>query len=192
MQFKFFPHFFENHPKFRFENQEVDEQIELLLRRHPITNLGWIVMSVIAFVFPVIILKFDQILGINLSLTTPLRIITAVLVFYYMLVFIYFIERFLDWYFNVAIVTDQHVVDINFNSLLSKDVIEVGLEDVESLSIKTGGVLDSLLDYGDVSIMTAAEKHNIEFTDIHRPSYVVDKIQDLVEQRKLFFEGDTE
>jgi membrane protein YdbS with pleckstrin-like domain len=191
MHFAFFPHFFEKPTRFRFENQEADEHIEFLLRRHPITNVYWIVAGSIAFILPVAAIFLDQALGFNFVLSVNPKVVVTVLVFYYMLVFIYFIENFLDWYFNVDIVTNQHVVDIRFSSLLARDIIEIGLEDIESLSVKTGGILDSLLDYGDIYMMTAAERNNIEFMDVHRPDYIVDNIQELIEKRKLFFEGET-
>ncbi|KXK09806.1 MAG: hypothetical protein UZ22_OP11002000970 [Microgenomates bacterium OLB23] len=46
---------FSVYPKVRFESQDEDEHIILLLRAHPITFIPWIVTAVGAFILPLIL-----------------------------------------------------------------------------------------------------------------------------------------
>jgi len=190
MHFKIFPSLFEKPQKIRFEHQEEKERIELFLRRHPVTNIPWIVASLIGLALPILTPFIEQFLGTTLLLQIPVQILVGFLVIYYLIILAYIIESFLFWYFNVYIVTNQHIVDINFNSVLSKEVIEVSLDDVESISRKMGGLWHALFVYGDVIIETAAKQQRITFDKVPNPDFVVDVIQDLVSARKLFFEGD--
>jgi hypothetical protein len=188
MHFRVFPSLLENPLKIGFENQDSDEKIELFMRRHWIANIPWILSAVFAAFIPFVILQIEQFLGLNIFTQVPLQLLLGGLIIYYMLIMAYIIESFVFWYFNVDIVTDAHIVDINFYSLLSREINEIGLEDIEIISRRAKGILDSLLDYGDVVIETAAETKNIELATISKPDFVVNKIQDLREARKLFYE----
>lgn len=191
MHFKIFPSLIEKPENIKFENQENDEKIELFLRAHWIDNTSWIFIALILTILPLILVQIDFSLNLNILSRIPLSLIFGGLIIYFMLIIAYIIENFLFWYFNADIVTNKHIVDINFYSLLSREINEVGLEDVEIVSRKSAGILDSLFNFGDVIIETAAEQKNIRMDDISNPDFVVDKIQDLREKRKLFFEGDS-
>ncbi|KKQ79056.1 MAG: hypothetical protein UT01_C0052G0003 [Candidatus Daviesbacteria bacterium GW2011_GWA1_38_7] len=89
------------------------------------------------------------------------------------------IESYLHWYFNIYIVTNMHLVDINFHTLLSREIIEVRLEDVQSQSSKIQGFFKSIFHFGDVVIETAGERQRITFLNVPKPDAVADRIQDL-------------
>lgn len=192
MHFKIFPSLIEKPENIKFENQENDEKIELFLRAHWIENSSWIITAILLTILPLILVQLDLQFNLNLLSTIPPQLIFGGLIIYFMLVIAFVIENFLFWYFNADIVTNKHIVDINFYSLLSREITEVGLEDVEIVSRQSGGILDSLFNFGDVIIETAAEQKNIRMDNISNPDFVVDKIQDLREARKLFFEGDSQ
>jgi len=91
----------------------------------------------------------------------------------------YVIENFLHWYFTIYIVTNIHIVDVNYSSLLSRSVVEVKLEDVQSQKASIKGIFRQLFNFGDVIIETAAENQRIDFIDIPKPDLVADRVQDL-------------
>lgn len=181
MHFGFFPSFFDRPLGFRFTQQEDDEIIELMLRQHWIVNVPWIFISLILFTIPVVLLELDRILNFNIALILPSNILLGVLILWYLLILAYIIEKFLYWYFNIYIVTDRHLVDINFHSLLNRDITEILIKDVESSSSRIKGIIRSLFNFGDVIIETAASVQNIEFIDVPKPDVVTDRIHDLKE-----------
>ncbi|MBI2021901.1 PH domain-containing protein [Candidatus Daviesbacteria bacterium] len=181
MEFKFFPALFDKPRKIKFENQEVDEQIELFLRRHPIVNVPWIVAAVIAFFLPFVLVLLDSRLNLNIITQVPSDVILGALIIYYMLIFAFVLERFLFWYYNIYIVTNLHLVDINFLSLLSRDISEIELDDIQNITSDIKGIFASLFNFGSVIIKTAADREMIDFTNVPRPDFVADRIQDLRE-----------
>lgn len=186
MRFSFFPSLFSSPTKIRFDRQENEEVIKLFLRQHAIVNIFWVTSSIFLFILPALYLFLEGLFGFNFSVQIPVKILTGGLVIYYLLILAYAFEQFLSWYFNVYIVTNMHIVDINFYSLLAKEVVEISLDDVEVVSYKTAGVLGSLFNYGDVEIETAAETKRINFEKVPRPDIVADTIQDLQRARKHF------
>ncbi len=181
MHFHFFPSLFEHPDKISFEYQEQNEKIELFLRQHWVVNVPWVVASITAFFVPAIIIQLDQFLGINFLINIPVQEFSGGLIIWYMIVTAFIIENFLSWYFNIYIVTNIHLVDINFRSLIAREVTEIELKDVQSQSAHRKGIWGALFDYGDVFVETAAERQRIEFRNIPNPDFVADRIQDLGE-----------
>lgn len=179
MHLSFFPAFFDKPTAIRFAKQELDENIELALRRHLVTNIPWIFISLLAFALPALIVFLDQSFSINLVSTISPIISFGLVIVWYLLITAYVIENFLFWYFNIYIITDKHLVDINFYTLLQHDVTEVRLEDVQSISWGFSGIISSLFYYGNVYILTAAETQQIDFLSVPKPDIVADRIQDL-------------
>lgn len=184
MRFSFFPDFFERPERMRFAEQEADETIELAMRRHWVTNVPWILAALFIFALPGLIIFLDQYFGFNFLRGIPDKIYIGTLILWYMLVVAYVIEQFLHWYFNIYIVTNTHLVDINFISLLNRNINEARLEDIQNITSKVRGVIGSLFYFGDVHIQTAAETRVIDFISIPKPDVVADRIQDLQEGRE--------
>lgn len=178
MKFAFFPAFFDKPENIKFGEQELDENIELLLRRHFITNIPWILTSLFLFALPALIAQLNE--SFNLfPISIPPFLILGGLIIWYLLLLGYVFEQFLYWYFNIYIVTNKHIIDINFHSLLYRDVTESSISDVESVTSKIAGIFGSLFNFGDVTAQTAAEQHLIIFEDVPYPDTVADRIEDL-------------
>lgn len=180
MNFNLFPAFFDNPEKMAYAQQEADEHIELLLRQHWFTNVGWITVAVLGLIFPFFFAIIDN-QFIKILPQIPPEITVAVTILWYMLMTAYILEHYLYWYFNIYIVTNLHLIDVAMNSLLSKTATEIFLKDVESAKTKVAGIFGSLFNYGDVIIETAAERQNIQFLRIPSPDVVAERIQDLQE-----------
>jgi hypothetical protein len=169
-------------PKVHFETQERREKIILLLRRHWVTNLGWALIALTLVVMPVfwaIVPAFDFF---------PTRFQIMILVMWYLMVIAFIFEHFLSWYYNVYIITDERIVDVDFYSLLYKEISETKIENIQDFTFIMGGVLRSMLNYGTVFIQTAGEKRQFDFEDVPHPDLVAKILNELIleeEQEKL-------
>mgnify|MGYP001570126680 CR=1 FL=1 len=95
--------------KIKFETQDPEEYVLLLLRRHVITNVPWIVVAMIMLAVPLAVPAVFPMVS-----WVPVRFIGVATVMWYLLTAGYILESFLTWYFNVYIVTDERIVDIDF------------------------------------------------------------------------------
>lgn len=167
------------HPtKTSYEGQDQDEAIILLLRAHPITNLSWIFTAVLIFFLPFILPDLLLLLGFDLAFL-PSDLATAFLIINYLLVLVIVFEGFLHWYFNVTLVTSKKVVDIDFDSLLSKKVDLAPLANIEEANSRISGLIATIFHFGDVHIQTAGAKVSIDILKVPYPSQVADLILDL-------------
>lgn len=189
MQFKFFPSLFASPRKIRFDQQEENEVIELFLRQHWIVNIFWVTVSLILLILPPIFFQIEASFRLNLSTQVPAAVLAGILIVYYLVLAAYSFEQFLSWYFNVYIITNMHIVDVNFYSLLSKEVVEISLSDIEVIAHNVAGVFGSLFHYGNVEIETAAETKRILFEKVPRPDLVTDRVQDLQRARRAMGGG---
>ncbi|MDQ3008618.1 MAG: hypothetical protein M3Q81_03405, partial [bacterium] len=117
-----------------FDSQHHEEKVLLLLRRHPITQVPWILGTIIALFVPFL---FNS---VGLFSFMPLNYQVATLIGWYVLLIGFVIESFLTWFFNVYIITDERIIDVDFINLIQKNVSAAKLDMIEDISAKTGGV----------------------------------------------------
>ncbi|MBI5448700.1 hypothetical protein HY948_00030 [Candidatus Gottesmanbacteria bacterium] len=162
----------------RFETQEAREEVVLFLRQHPIVNVTWIVIAVIMFFAPTILFPFVlSFLPVAGSLPAGYMIVGTV--FWYVATFGFILGNFLYWFFNIYIVTNERVVDIDFLYLLYKRFSQAELSKIQDISYASGGILAAVFDYGNVIIETAGEAPNLEFGKVPHPEKVVETIRSL-------------
>ena len=167
-----------------FETRDREEKIVLFLRRHPITNLKWILVTVLLVFAPFFLGAFPLLdfLPGNFRFIAVLG--------WYLGTMAYILENFLTWYFNVYIVTDERIIDIDFNNLIYKEVSDANIDKIQDVTYKMGGVARTFFNYGDVEIQTASEVPNFEFAAVPQPDRVAKVLQDLrIEEEQEKLEG---
>ncbi len=166
-------HSFCLYPDVKFETQGQDEKIVLVLRAHPFTQIPWVFNTFVALLILVLVNFFAAPI---LTLGQKLFLNFFGLVF--ILSYIWF--NILSWFFNVGIVTTEQVVDIDFSSVLYKEVSAAKLHHIEDITSKSGGYFESLFNYGDLIIQTAGTAENIEFLNIPKPSEAIEILNGLL------------
>lgn len=164
----------------RFETQEVQETVMLFLRQHSIVNLGWILLAIIMLIAPTVLFPLlVQALGIVIPV--PARYVVIGTLFWYLGTFGFILAKFLGWYFNIYIVTDERVVDIDFHYLLYKQFSQAELNRIQDISYASGGIFATFFNYGNVQIQTAGEMPNLEFDKVPYPERIVETVRNLTE-----------
>ncbi len=161
-------------PTLRFETQDAAEEILLLLRPHWITNVPWILIVVVALIVPFLVqwLPFFEVL--------PERLRLVGTIVWWLLVLGYALESFLTWFFNIFIISDERVIDIDFYSLIYKEVAVAKIDQIEDVTFYQGGVIRALLDFGTVFIQTAGEKREFDFENVPHPRKVVTFLNEMI------------
>lgn len=171
--------------KVKFETQDPEEYVLLLLRRHVITNVPWIVVAMIMLAVPLAVPTVFPMVS-----WVPVRFIGVATAMWYLLTAGYILESFLTWYFNVYIVTDERIVDIDFYSLIYKEISDTKIERIQDVTVTQGGVVRALFNFGTVYIQTAGEKREFDFEDVPRPQLVAKFLNEmLLEEERERMEG---
>lgn len=159
-----------------FESRGKDEKVILFLRQHIIVNVKWIVIAVLMFFVPTV----ARMLNIFSFLPDNFEIVITMV--WYLLTMAYAFESFLGWYFNVYIVTNERIIDVDFHNLIYKEVSDANLSKIEDTTYNMGGVIRTIFNYGDVFVQTAAEVSEFDFLAVPKPDKVVQVINDLIEK----------
>src|SRR3989344_3221027 len=167
-----------------FETQSADEQVIVFSRAHFFTNLWWIVLVIILFLIPsaLKLVEFkDNPFNITLSAKSQFLLTAS----WYLFVASFAFQRFLLWFFNIYIITNKRVVDIDFSHLFYKEISSTTIAHVQDVTHRRGGIAQLIFDYGDLFIQTAGAVPNIEFLSIPKPGLVQKKIISLLKQVKV-------
>lgn len=162
----------------RFENQEVDEEIVLLIRRDLITNVPWILTTLVLILIPFLVAAFADLFSPFFNISTNTQLI--LLLFYYLTVFGFVLVQFSLWYFTVGLVTNKRIIDLDLHGILTKHVSETRINLIEDVSYTQVGSIRSLFDYGDVHLQTAGTLTNFEFDRAPDPARIVRIIAELI------------
>jgi len=160
-------------PNLYFDGQDRDEYPILVLRAHPITQLPWLINGLF-----LLILIF--LLNFFLSRYLESNQLIFISFFGLALVFSYLYSNFILWFFNVGIITNKRILDIDFYGLVYKETTIAMLNKVEDITAKVGGFFSSFFDYGNLFIQTAGTEANIEFINIPKPQTVAKIINQLL------------
>lgn len=160
-----------------FETREKEEKVVLLLRQHFIVNLKWILVTIAMLFVPSVVGYF----GVLAALPSGYDFVITLS--WYLITMAYALQEFLGWYFNVYIVTDHRVVDVDFYNLIDKKVSDAEIEKIQDISYTNFGVVRLFFNFGDVFIQTAAEVSEFDFLAVPDPEKVVKIINDLKEKK---------
>jgi membrane protein implicated in regulation of membrane protease activity len=163
----------------RFETQEPGESIILLLRRHWITNIHWLIVSFMLIIIPLFLFPAVFYSGI-VPAQKAISLLIFSMFFWYLLAFSYAFINFLVWYFTVSIVSSSRIIDIDFANILNKKFAGTRISKVEDVTMRAGGFISSIFDFGKVEVQTAAKEAQFIFDDIPHPEEVVRVINQLM------------
>lgn len=167
-----------------FVGADSEEKIVLLLRRHAITNIPWIFVSILLIFAPIVALTF------GFFDSVPFNFLTVGGIFWYLISFAYIFEQFLSWFFNVYIITDERVFDVDFVNLVYREITDANIDQIQDVTVRVGSVIRTVFDYGDILIQTAAEIPEIDFEAVPHPDRVAQVLRELrVEEEVEKIEG---
>lgn len=160
-------------PDIKFGTQHNDEEVLLLLRAHPITFVPMIATALFLLIIPFLVNVFlVKILSIEELIFTNFV--------WFSFIFTYVFMTIVTWLFNVGLVTDERVLDMDYSNILHSQPTSTSIEDITDVTAKTTGFIRSLFRYGDVFVQTAGTEQNIDFLAVPNPEDVVSIINRLM------------
>lgn len=171
--------FIERPEKTRFDGEDEDEKILYVFRRSFITNFQWIAVAIVMLFVPLVLDTIYANAAIKELPNISRRLAFILNLFWYLGTFGFILQNFLNWFFNVHIVSNKKIVDVDFHGVLSKNISEAAIQNVEDVTSNVTGALRVIFNYGHVFIQTSAEKREFEFEDVANPAKIRDLISDL-------------
>lgn len=170
-----------------FENyhfKDLDESDEILYVYHRnwfylLQQYFFLILMLVVFVGAVLYLPllFPDMLADNYRATT-LFFENVVLLALWLFGFLIWV----DYYFDVWVITAQRIVNIEQKGLFMRKVSELRYEKIQDVTTEVEGIIPTMLNFGDVKIQTAAEEGEFIFRTVSDPYHVKNIILEL--QRK--------
>jgi len=167
----------------QFSGKVDDEEVILFMRAHIVTNVPWILLVIILLILPITVVPVLFSMGALPTLSIGVSIVLTL--FWYLGIFSYSLLKFLYWCFNVYIVTNERVVDVDWYSVINRDVTTAQIRQIQDVKGIQSGVFAGIFDFGIVYIQTAGTEPNFEYTNVPHPQLVVKKIQELKQQEEI-------
>jgi hypothetical protein len=184
-----------------FATQNDTEVVVMVVRRHLFKNFGWLFTAAIAALVPyiggMVIYYFDH--NFNQDMLLNSSIVQAVNgsyifvlgLFYYSFVVTYAYFKYIHWFYDIFIITNERYISIDFDILKGKTIIDIPLTDIVDISEKILGFLPTLIGYGNIEFKTLSEKF-IVLEDIPEPTWFRDSLADLIKFIRAQFESAAE
>lgn len=165
-----------------FQTQNKGERVYIKTRPHPLVNIGWITNFTLLAILPGVVYLIFNAIPLNLDFSDFIPnafTLVVVLLAYYSILLTYFLFNFIDWYYDIYLVTNERILNIEFEPIRSHRISEANLRNIEDVSESVIGVLPSLFNYGDVKVQTAARQDLFVFKAVPDPAWFRDVIVDL-------------
>ncbi len=161
-----------------FEELEPDEQVVLLIRRHPITLLQPLLTGVVLLLLPFAVL-------IVAWLVPPPDVIAgySVVLIWFLLTFAvyYLFSTLLRYVADAWIITNERIIDMDVDTIALKSATEVDLSAVAGASqVRGGGLLLGGIDRGAVLVRIIGEEDDL-MPDVPMSGPVAQVIGELAE-----------
>lgn len=151
------------------KNLEEGEILVQVVRRHPITMAG---PMVIGGVF--VILDFFLLTLLFAQGWWGVLIFFVVLSVVSLLVF----RTWVIWSKNTFVITSKRVIDIDQHGFFNKTVSECNYSKIQDVSYKIKGIMATIFHFGSIQIQTAGNVANLELNFIKNPARVQEVITD--------------
>ena len=151
-----------------FDGQRDDEELLFVFRRHVIAMrkgfwlllIPFTISALPVFIWPTVLeVYWAPVAGLALG-------------------FVLFLYHFLMWYYTLYIVTNQRLRQVTQRGFFGKDVVELGLSKIQSISYNVPGLSGELFGFGTIVIQTYVG--DLIINKVEHPEETYNKLQDAV------------
>lgn len=97
-------------------------------------------------------------------------------------IWLYSFLVWIDYYFDVWIVTNERIVNIEQKGLFTRRISELRFSRIQDVTASVNGLVPTVLNFGDVHVQTAAEEERFTFRQVGDPFAVKDTVMRLARE----------
>ena len=171
-----------NFSRYHFQGQHENEQVMRIIHRHWF-NICIHLAIVFAFAFVVITslsvlpALFPDMIDANSSKVFLFAQNTL-----FLFLWLYGFLVWIDYYFDVWIVTNERIVNIEQKGLFTRHISELRFSRVQDVTSSVNGLIPTMFNFGDVYVQTAAEQERFVFRQVGDPFAIKDEVMRLSRQ----------
>jgi len=158
---------------------EQNEEVLLEVRKHWfilfVETVGFLILALVPFILfsEGVTTKIYKFVGISLGWGFLGAFLAAS---WFLLLWVGFFIRWTTYILDVLILTNKRVVYVNQQGLFSRRVSTSRLDRVQDVASEVAGVIPTLLNFGTITVQTAAEEREFIIRGIPNPIAVKEQI----------------
>lgn len=165
--------------RFHFQGQHENEQILMVIHRHWFNIVVHLIVVFFLSLFLLGSLSFFPFLFPEAVTNGSAPFFTfaqnTLLIFLWLYGFLVWI----DYYFDVWVVTNERIVNIEQKGLFNRHISELRFSRVQDVTASVDGLIPTMLNFGDVYVQTAAEQERFIFRQVGDPFKIKDRVMTL-------------
>lgn len=163
-----------------FPGKDIGEEVFLVIRRHWIVYITHGLTSIVLLILPIIIGLLAA-AYFNFSIAFPLNYILVLSIsIFYLFLSTQFTISFMDYYFDIWLITNKRIIALEQKSLFNRIVSELALKNVQDITIEKNGILPTMLDFGTLFVQSAGKRTRFTFENAPRIYEIKEELNDLV------------
>lgn len=164
--------------RYHFQGQRENETVLRVVHRHwfDIATHFFVIVLFVALLFGSLSLTpilYPESLG-----TEMFRFVTFTQNSLILLVWLYTFLIWIDYFFDVWIITNERVINIEQKGLFVRSVSELKFSRIQDVTSEVSGMIPTILNFGDVRVQTASEEEHFLFRRVPDPYHVKDIIME--------------
>ncbi|MDQ5902005.1 MAG: hypothetical protein QG606_221 [Patescibacteria group bacterium] len=165
--------------RYHFQGQRENEEVLRIIHRHwfniflQYTGIGC-TTTILIFVFSTL----PQVAALS-SDTLPPVFLSFILNTFLLFLWLYSFLIWVDYYFDVWIITNERIVNIEQKGFFNREVSELQFSRIQDVTSVVDGFIPTMLNFGDVYVQTAAEEKRFAFRQIPDPYTIKDMVMQL-------------
>ncbi len=137
-----------------------EEKILKIIHKHWFTLIPSGIMLFVLLIAPTFAIATLQSASLPIDIDQEMLapFINFFLSLYIMALFLATFVIWVDYFLDIWIITDIHIIDIEQHGLFNREVSEIPLERVQDVTIDMRGIIQTMLHFGTIRIQTAGER----------------------------------
>lgn len=167
-----------NFNRYHFKGQRESEVVLRVVHRHwfDIVTHFIVVILFLAIVFGS--LSILPLLNISTDTAGMDRLVLFIQNTLLLLLWLYAFLVWIDYFFDVWIITNERVINIEQKGLFVRSVSELKFSRIQDVTTEVSGLIPTVLNFGDVKVQTASEEDFFLFRRVPDPYHVKDVIME--------------
>ncbi len=163
-----------------------DEKIISITRKHWFILIKETIFLSFLLCLPILIAFLGKILSMKYTFEISGDIITLFVIassIFLLFVWMIFFIIWTDYYLDILILTNKHIIDVEQKGLFSRELSAFRLDKIQDVTAEANGMIQTLLSFGTIHIQTAGEDQDFIVRGISKPFEVkhnISKQQDLL------------
>jgi hypothetical protein len=172
-----------------FATQNTNEEVVIVLRKHIINNIPWLVTAIFLVLVPFLLYGVLMVYDHNINNDALMQgallqgidqgYLWSALAFYLLIIVSYAYFKFVHWYFDLFIITNERYISIDFDILKGRTITDIPLTDIIDISEKVLGFFPTVFGYGQIEFKTTSEKLSI-IENVPQTVWIRDSLADLI------------